>query len=87
MKSIAFVFSKAPHGNSISREGLDFILSFSLFSNKISLFFIDDGVFQLMLHQKPSLIKLHNYSLSFKILSLYDIKDFFFVKILLIREV
>ncbi|VFP81633.1 Protein TusC [Buchnera aphidicola (Cinara curvipes)] len=86
MKSIAFVFSKAPYGNSIGREGLDFILSFSLFSNKISLFFIDDGVFQLMKYQKPSLIKLHNYSLSFKILSLYDIKDFFFVKILLIRE-
>ncbi|VFP88751.1 Protein TusC [Buchnera aphidicola (Cinara piceae)] len=87
MKSIAFVFSSAPHGNSISREGLDLILSFSVFSNKIALFFIDDGVFQLMKHQKPELIKLYNYSLSFKILSLYDIKDFFFVKNQLIREV
>nr|WP_232036987.1 sulfurtransferase complex subunit TusC [Buchnera aphidicola] len=80
MKSIAFIFSHAPHGDTCSKEGLDFIISYSLFCKKISLFFIDDGVLQLMRYQKPELIYLHNYSLSFKILLLYDIKNFFFVK-------
>lgn len=87
MKSIAFIFSKSPYGNSIGKEGLDVVLSCSYVFNKIAIFFIDDGVFQLMLFQKPKCVKLNNYSLSFKILLLYDIKDFFFVKHLRIREV
>ncbi|WP_232036831.1 sulfurtransferase complex subunit TusC [Buchnera aphidicola] len=80
MKSIAFIFSHSPHGDTCSKEGLDFIISCSLFYKKISLFFINDGVLQLMRHQKPELICLHNYSLSFKILLLYEITDFFFAK-------
>ncbi|VFP78341.1 Protein TusC [Buchnera aphidicola (Cinara cuneomaculata)] len=80
MKSVAFIFSRAPHGDTFSKEGLDLIISYSLFSNKIALFFIDDGVLQLMQFQKPELICLHNYSLSFKILLLYEIKNFFFCK-------
>ncbi|ABJ90802.1 sulfurtransferase complex subunit TusC [Buchnera aphidicola] len=80
MKSIAFIFSNSPYGNSISKEGLDVVLSCSLTTKKIALFFIDDGVLQLFLNQKPEYINSYNYSLSFKILSLYDIKDFFFCK-------
>ncbi|VFP86209.1 Protein TusC [Buchnera aphidicola (Cinara pseudotaxifoliae)] len=80
MKSMAFIFSNAPYGDYLGREGLDFIISCSLTCNKIALFFIDDGIFQLKLCQKPELVKLHNYSLSFKVLLLYGIKKFFFCK-------
>ncbi|AEH39924.1 sulfur transfer complex subunit TusC [Buchnera aphidicola (Cinara tujafilina)] len=78
MKSIAFIFSNAPHGNSISREGLDVIISFSVSTNKIGLFFIEDGVFQLIPKQNPQLIFSRNYIKTFKILLLYGITDFFF---------
>ncbi len=79
MKSTAFIFSSSPHGSSIGREGLDVALSFSLVTKKISFFFIDDGVLQLMLYQNPNLIHSHHHSLSFKIFLLYEIKGFFFV--------
>lgn len=80
MKSIAFIFSNAPHGNSISREGLDFILAFSGMTNELGLFFIEDGVFQLFTKQMPELILSRNYIKAFKILRLYDITKFFFCK-------
>ncbi|WP_343192554.1 sulfurtransferase complex subunit TusC [Buchnera aphidicola (Taiwanaphis decaspermi)] len=77
MKSIAFIFKKIPHGNSMSREGLDIVLSITCAIKNISLFFIGDGVFQLIKHQKPNHILSKNYCSAFKILSLYDIKNFF----------
>ncbi|WP_244268599.1 sulfurtransferase complex subunit TusC [Buchnera aphidicola] len=79
-KSIAFIFSSSPYGENLGREGLDFIISCSLAIKKIALFFIDDGVLQLMLFQQPKYIYSHNYSISFKVLLLYDLQDFFFVK-------
>lgn len=87
MTSIAFIFSHSPHGNTKGKEGLDMILSCSLSFSKIGVFFIDDGVFQLMLHQKSDCILSYNYANAFKILPLYGINSFFFVKILLIKEV
>ncbi|WP_154021609.1 sulfurtransferase complex subunit TusC [Buchnera aphidicola] len=80
MKSIAFIFSNVPHGNSISKEGLDVILAFSLQTERIGLFFIEDGVFQLLPNQLPKFIFSFNYIKTFKLLLLYDITDFFFVK-------
>ncbi|WP_343190271.1 sulfurtransferase complex subunit TusC [Buchnera aphidicola (Mollitrichosiphum nigrofasciatum)] len=77
-KSIAFVFSYAPHGSSIGREGLDAILSISNCTREISLFFIDDGVFQLIDNQKSKYILLKNYVAAFKILSLYDINNIYY---------
>lgn len=79
-KSCAFVFSKVPYGDSISQEGLDVILSFSLTVHNIGIFFVNDGVFQLIKYQNPKDIKTRNYILSFKILSLYGIKNIFLCK-------
>lgn len=74
MKSIAFIFNNSPYGISSGKEGLDLILGFSAITNNISIFFIGDGVFNLMKNQKPKKIFLHNYIKSFGILSLYDVK-------------
>ncbi|WP_342270879.1 sulfurtransferase complex subunit TusC [Buchnera aphidicola] len=78
-KSIAFFFSKGPYGNSITKEGLDILLSLSLTMKKISIFFIEDGIFQLLKSQKPEHVLLKNYVSAFKILPLYGVCDFFFV--------
>lgn len=86
MKSIAFIFTHAPHGNIKGKEGLDMLLSCSLSFSKIGVFFMNDGVFQLMPDQNSNFILLNNYSNAFKILPLYGINNFFFVKIPHIKE-
>ncbi|HMI77073.1 MAG TPA: sulfurtransferase complex subunit TusC [Buchnera sp. (in: enterobacteria)] len=78
MKSIAFIFSHAPHGNCIGREGLDFLLATSLTIQNIAVFFIGDGVFQIIKNQKPEKVLLKNYTSAFRILSLYGINQYYF---------
>ena len=80
MEKIAFVFSHAPHGTSFGKEGLDAILGISAIIKKISLFFIGDGVLQILKHSKSENILARNYTSSFRILSIYDIKDFYCCK-------
>lgn len=74
MKKISFIFNTAPYGDSSGREALDVVLSISSLKTRVSVFFIGDGVFQLIKQQNPTgLIRIKNYTLSFKLLPLYDI--------------
>ncbi|BAH83104.1 sulfurtransferase complex subunit TusC [Candidatus Ishikawella capsulata] len=77
MNDIAFVFTHAPHGSSSGREGLDLVLASANFVKKIALFFIGDGVLQLVCFQKPEKILARNYIVSFGILPLYDVKHYY----------
>lgn len=80
MNHIAFIFTNPSHGNSAGREGLDAVLAMSSLSEKISLFFIGDGVFQLLKNQKSNIILSHNYTDTFGVLSLYSIKNSYICK-------
>lgn len=55
---LAFLFRTAPHGNAISREGLDALLAATAFCDEeeIGVFFIDDGVLNLLDGQNPELL-------------------------------
>lgn len=75
MKRVAFVFSTAPHGSSAGREGLDALLATSSLSDDLGVFFIGDGVFQLLTQQKPDIILSRDYISTFKLFSLYDIEN------------
>jgi len=75
MKRIAFVFRSAPHGTSAGREGLDALLATSALSEEIGVFFIGDGVFQLLTGQQPDQILARDYIATFRVLPLYDIED------------
>ncbi|VFP81919.1 sulfurtransferase complex subunit TusC [Candidatus Erwinia haradaeae] len=77
MKSIAFIFTRGPHGSSFGREGLDAILALLSFSDNIALFFVSDGVLQLTTNQKPDLILARNYIATFSLLSLYEVRRFY----------
>ncbi|BAP58574.1 sulfurtransferase complex subunit TusC [Candidatus Tachikawaea gelatinosa] len=79
-KGIAFIFSSGPHGTSRGCEGLDIILSAISLINTIGIFFIGDGVLQLITHQNPVLILTKNYSSTFNVLPLYDIKKYYLCK-------
>ncbi|MDX7986273.1 sulfurtransferase complex subunit TusC [Xenorhabdus sp. 12] len=73
MKKIAFVFTEAPHGSSAGREGLDALLATSALTEQIGVFFISDGVLQLLPNQQPDKILARDYISTFKILPMYDI--------------
>ncbi|WP_260326001.1 sulfurtransferase complex subunit TusC, partial [Enterobacter cloacae] len=51
MKRVAFVFTSAPHGSASGREGLDALLATSALTEDIGVFFLGDGVFQLLAGQ------------------------------------
>lgn len=73
MKRIAFVFSTAPHGSASGREGLDALLATSALTEALGVFFISDGVFQLLPGQKPDAVLARDYIATFKLFDLYDI--------------
>lgn len=75
MKRVAFVFMSAPHGSSAGREGLDALLATSALTDEIGVFFIGDGVFQLLSEQRPATILTRDYIPTFKLMSLYDIEN------------
>ncbi|ODP97886.1 sulfurtransferase TusC [Salinivibrio sp. SS3] len=74
MMKIGFVFSSAPHGSASGREGLDALLAASAFCDNLVVFFIGDGVFQLLEGQQPGQILSRDYIASFKMLPLCDVE-------------
>ena len=76
---LAFLFRTAPHGNAISREGLDALLAATAFCDEeeIGVFFIDGGVLNLLDGQNPELLLQKDFIRTFKLLDLYDIEQRF----------
>lgn len=74
MKRVAFIFTQGPHGNAAGREGLDALLAASALSEQIGVFFIADGVLQLLPNQAPEKILARNYIATFGVLPLYDVE-------------
>ena len=76
---LAFLFRTAPHGNAISREGLDALLAATAFCDEeeIGVYFIDDGVLNLLDWQNPELLLQKDFIRTFKLLDLYDIEQRF----------
>lgn len=76
---LAFLFRTASHGNAISREGLDALLAATAFCDEeeIGVFFIDDGVLNLLDGQNPELLLQKDFIRTFKLLDLYDIEQRF----------
>lgn len=77
MNRIGFVFQSSPHSTTKGREGLDAILAASAYSEDIGIFFIGDGVQQLLEDQQPEKILSRDYIAGFKMLSLYDLEEIF----------
>ena len=77
--TLAFLFRTAPHGNAISREGLDALLAATAFCDEeeIGVFFVDDGVLNLLDGQNPELLLQKDFIRTFKLLDLYDIEQRF----------
>ncbi|MDR3432965.1 MAG: sulfurtransferase complex subunit TusC [Rouxiella aceris] len=76
-KKVAFVFTQGPHGSSAGREGLDALLATSALSEDIGVFFVADGVLQLLPGQQPEKILARNYIATYGVLPLYDVDQCF----------
>ena len=75
MNKVAFMFRTPPHGSASGREGLDAVLATSALSEDIGVFFSDDGVYQLLAAQEPSVILGRHYAPTFGLLDLYDVEQ------------
>ncbi len=77
MRKIGFVFRSAPHGNAAGREGLDALLAASNYTDNIAVFFIGDGVMQLLCNQNPNQIYCRDYIAAFAMLPLCDVDEYY----------
>ncbi|MEZ8277207.1 sulfurtransferase complex subunit TusC [Vibrio cyclitrophicus] len=75
MRKLAFIFNSFPHTTAAGREGLDALLAASAFSEDIIVFFVGDGVTQLLKAQQPSETLSRDYISAFKLMDLYDIEQ------------
>ena len=57
---LALVNKTAPYGGANGQESLDLALAAGSFGQDVSLFFIEDGVFQLLAGQAPENIEAKN---------------------------
>lgn len=86
MKKIGFVFRSHPHSSAKGREGLDALLAASAYSENIAVFFIGDGVTQLIANQKTDAIYSRGYAPAFKLMDLYDIEEVYLCEDALIEQ-
>jgi len=77
MNKIAIIFRQPPHGLASGREGLDAVLAASALSDELGVFFLGDGVYQLLPGQQPQGILGRDYAPTFKLFELYDIEAVF----------
>lgn len=77
MIKLAFVFRSAPYGTSNMREGLDALLAASAFCEpeQIAVFFVDDGVLNLLAKQQAQLLLQRDLVNGLKLLDLYEIEQ------------
>ncbi|MBU2712233.1 sulfurtransferase complex subunit TusC [Zooshikella harenae] len=73
-KKIAVLITQPPYQSIAGKEGLDLALVAATFEQFVSLFFIGDGVWQLVKNQQPEVISQKNISASFGALGLYGIE-------------
>ncbi|MCW8335086.1 sulfurtransferase complex subunit TusC [Vibrio sp. SCSIO 43135] len=74
MSQLTYLFRSAPHGRNSGREGVDALLAASAYCEDITVLFIGDGVYQLLLGQDPSGVLSKDYAPMLKLFDLYDIE-------------
>ena len=77
-KRIAYVLRQAPYGSDFAHDAIDAVLAGGLYGQTISVFFMGDGVFQLINTAHQSVATDHKpLSKKLNALSLYDIEHIF----------
>ena len=74
-KKIGIINRQAPHGSSTAREALDLTLAMSAFNESLSIFFIGDGVYQLLAKHQADFILQKDFQPMLQMLELYDVEQ------------
>ncbi|MCV2884082.1 sulfurtransferase complex subunit TusC [Aestuariibacter sp. AA17] len=77
MKTLAILNTIAPHGSGVAIESLDLALAAGSFGQNVRLYFMDNGVYQLLNAQRTDAIEARNISKTFAALEFYDIEEIF----------
>lgn len=77
MSSIAIINQSAPYGTSHAGESLDIAMIAGTFGQDISLFFLGDGVFQLLQEQNPENKGVKSLSKMMKSLVFFDVEKLY----------
>ena len=67
----------APYGGNTAQDSLDFVIAMSNSGQEVSVFFVDDGVFQLLKEQAPTAIPRKHFTKGFAALHFYDIENIY----------
>ena len=76
-KKFLYVNRKAPHGSIYALESLEVVLIGAAFEQDVSLAFVDDGVYQLLMNQDTAALGSKNFSPTFKALGDYDVSKIY----------
>ena len=76
-KKIGIINRQAPLGKTDAREALDLTLALSAFNESLSIFFIGDGVYQLVSKHQADLVLQKDFQPMLKMLDLYDVEQIY----------
>ena len=76
-KSVAVVNRAAPYSGQTAQDSLDFVIAMSNFGQDVSVFFVEDGVFQLLKEQSPTAVQRKHFTKGFAALHFYDIENIY----------
>lgn len=76
-KKFMYIDRNAPYGNVYGLEGLEVVLIGAAFEQDVSMAFIGDGVYQIMLGQDTSGSDMKNFSPTYKALGDYDVNKLY----------
>ena len=74
MKQIAIINRQSPFNLPHGRESLDLAMIYAAFDQAVTVFFLDDGVYQLLGGQNPEQLQSKDYLATMKAFELYDIE-------------
>lgn len=77
VKKFAYINRKAPYGTVYALESLEVVLIGAAFEQDVSVFFLDDGVFQIVKGQKTDGIGMKNFSPTYRALEMYDVEQLY----------
>ena len=80
IKKFLYLNRRAPYGTIYAWESLEVVLIGAAFDQKVSLAFVDDGVYQIIKGQDTSEVGMKNFSPTYSALGDYDVNQLFVEK-------
>ena len=80
VKRFMYINRRAPYGTIFALECLEVVLISAAFEQRVSLAFLDDGIYQLKKNQDTTAIGIKNFSNTYRALDDYDVENIYVEK-------